>query len=290
MIGKSRLAGIEYLGWPGISQACVRAVQRMIQFNDQLVGVTVLSCRNAHCLLVTVNEDDKVAIKSGFSSGYNGEGPRAFAKVLQLFIDHEIDIDEVEVKQDLLDRLDLSALTVQDIEHIDSLDVVLPTRVFDYIYDSFGHGHALGDQWRGFPAVLPFSVIDRRLADLALRFRTEPGDALLQGFRRLEDTVRSRTGLHEHGSKLFSQAFQGEQAKLTWDGLLPAETVGRVHLFTGAYMAHRNPRAHREIKDNEVDLVSEFLLLNHLFRLEASAVPNNQAASGVGNPQPISTP
>lgn len=37
-------------------------------------------------------------------------------------------------------------------------------------------------------------------------------------------------------------------------------------------MAHRNPRAHKEMEDQALSLLSEFLLLNHLFLLESRAV------------------
>lgn len=274
MIGRNSLAGIQYAGLPGISEVCVQAIQRMLQYNDQIDSAKLLSNNHDHCLLLVVEEYDRVAVKSGFSSGYGGEGPRALARALQLLLDHGVDVEEVEVERAVLDRLDASGLTARDLEAIDAAQNVRPTRIYDYIYDAVGAVKSLGMHWSRFPAVLPYSIIDRRIADLALRFLEEPNDTLLQGFRRLEDTVRQRTESQEHGAKLFSQAFQGEGAKLTWQGIQPSELVGRVNLFTGAYMAHRNPRAHREMSDDMTALLSEFLLLNHLFKLESDAVPN----------------
>lgn len=283
MIGRNPLAGIQYVGLPGISEACAQAIQRMLQYNDHIVSARVLTSDHDHCLLLVVGEYDKVAVKSGFASGYGGEGPRALARVLQLLLDHGVDIEEVEVEQAVLDRLDASGLTAKDLETIDAAEPVRPMRIYDYIYDAMGSVKSLGIHWSRFPAVLPFSIIDKRIADLALRFLEEPNDTLLQGFRRLEDTVRQRSDSQEHGAKLFSQAFQGDEAKLIWQGALPSEVVGRVNLFTGAYMAHRNPRAHREMQEDMTALLSEFLLLNHLFRLEANAVPNIVPTLGSGN-------
>lgn len=279
MIGRNRLAGIQYAGLPGISEACVQAIQRMLQYNDHIVSAKVLTNDHDHCLLLVVDEYDKVAVKSGFASGYGGEGPRALARALQLLLDHGVEIEEVEVEHAVLDRLDASGLTEQDLEAIDACKTVRPTRIYDYIYDTSGSVKSLGLHWNRFPAVLPFAIIDKRMADLAIRFFEEPNDTLLQGFRRLEDTVRQRTESQEHGAKLFSQAFQGEGAKLTWQDVQPSELVGRVNLFTGAYMAHRNPRAHREMREDTNALLSEFLLLNHLFTLEANAVPNVGSSS-----------
>lgn len=283
MIGRRSLAGIQYAGLPGISEACVQAIQRMLQYNDQIRSGKLLTNNHDHCLLLVVDEYDKVAVKSGFASGYRGEGPRALARALQLLLDHGVDIEEVEVERAVLDRVDASGLTARDLEAIDAAQPVRPTRIYDYIYDATGSAKSLGMHWSRFPAVLPLSIIDTRIADLALRFLEEPNDALLQGFRRLEDTVRQRTESQEHGAKLFSQAFQGDGAKLTWQGVQPSELVGRVNLFTGAYMAHRNPRAHREMSEDMSALLSEFLLLNHLFKLESNAVPNIGPACGSDN-------
>jgi len=273
MIGRRSLAGIQYVGRPGISEACVQAVQRMLQYNDQIVSAKLLTSGYDHCLLLVVGEHEKVAVKRGFASGYSGEGPRALARTLQLLLDHGAEIEEVKVEASVLDRLDSSGLTTRDLETIDAAETVLPTQIYDYIYDALGETKPLGTHWSRFPAVFPFSIIDKRLADLALRFFEQPNDVLLQGFRRLEDAIRERSESHEHGAKLFSQAFQGDGAKLTWLEVSPSELNGRVNLFTGVYMAHRNPRAHREMQEDITGLLSEFLLLNHLFKLESTAVP-----------------
>lgn len=274
MIGRNRPAGIQYAGLPGVSEACVQAIQRMLQYNDHISSAKVLTSNHHHCLLLVIDEYENVAVKSGFSSGYNGEGPGAFARTLQLLLDHGVNVEEVEVEPTVLDRLDASGLTEQDLEAIDASEAVRPTRIYGYIHDARESVGSLGMRWDGFPPILPFAIIDKRIADLALRFLKEPDDTLLQGFRRLEDVVRQRAELQEHGAKLFSQAFHGEEAKLTWQGVQPSELVGRVNLFTGAYMAHRNPRAHREMREDMAVLLSEFLLLNHLFKLEATAILN----------------
>lgn len=61
-------------------------------------------------------------------------------------------------------------------------------------------------------------------------------------------------------------------APVTWACNESSERKGRANLFKGAVMAHRNPLAHRELKTNAVDALSEFLLLNHLYKLEADAI------------------
>lgn len=98
-----------------------------------------------------------------------------------------------------------------------------------------------------------------------------PDESLLRAYRRLEDIARKRTGLDEHGVKLFSQAFVGPAAKLGWRDIDAGEQVGRGNLFTAAFMAYRNRRAHRELEDDLYGQLGEFLLLNHLYVLEKSS-------------------
>ena len=76
---KDKLAGIEYSGLPGISRACKDAVMRLFQYGDRITHARVLTHDNDHCLLLTINSLDLIAVKSGFGSGYSGEGAHAFS-------------------------------------------------------------------------------------------------------------------------------------------------------------------------------------------------------------------
>jgi len=266
-----QLAGIEYYGVPGGSKDCENAVMRLLQFGDVIKRAQILTASNRHCLLLTVNHGDLVAIKSGFASGYGGEGPRRFSRALQLLDTHGAEIEEREVDAALLERLDSAALRQSDIE---SIERAKQLRQWGEYIDSQDIDRSLdGTLWRDFPPVIPFAVIDSRIFDLALSFWGGPDDRLLKGYRRLEDLIRDRTSIDEHGSKLFSRAFSGDAPKLGWKDINDSERAGRANLFIGAYMAHRNPRAHRESKSYYLDAyLTEFLVLNHLFRLEREAV------------------
>jgi uncharacterized protein (TIGR02391 family) len=120
--------------------------------------------------------------------------------------------------------------------------------------------------------VIPFAIIDRRLTDLALAFWDNPNDSILTGYKRLEDILRARTSIKTHGTRLFSEAFGKDESKLTWSNIDNAEHAGRAQLFTAAFMAFRNRRAHREIQHNREKELAEFLLLNQLFSLEEEAI------------------
>lgn len=272
-MNENKLAGIQYVGISGISQSCTKAIVRFLQFGDQIHRAKLLTCQGAHCFLLTINYDEQVAVKSGFSSGYAGEGPRALSTALQLLRRHGVDLEEYMVPQSIIERIDLASLTVADLDYIEALDPVRPWRWVDYISERDGSEWGSHPRLQHeFPEVMPYAIIDARLMKLALDFDNQPDNAMLTGYRMLEDLIRERTALDEHGTKLFSKAFQGEDSILCWKNINPGEQAGRVALFTGTYMAFRNRRAHRTLKEHTGQALSEFLQLNQLYLLEKEAV------------------
>ena len=99
-------------------------------------------------------------------------------------------------------------------------------------------------------------MIDSRIMDLALFFWDGPDDKLAIGYRRLEDLVRERTRIAQHGTKLFSKAFSPSDGPLTWNDADDGARTGRMNLFTGTYGAHCNPRAHRELGGGPGELLA----------------------------------
>jgi uncharacterized protein Ymh len=271
MAKNGTLAGIEYYGLPGVSAACQEAVARLLQFGDEITRARILSFSNRHCLLLTVNAGDLIAVKSGFTSGYGGHGPRSLSYVLELMNRYKTEIDECEVDEALIERLDRSALTKVDVKKIETCKPIRPSRWYDYVLQRHEDRGCAGTLWDEFPRVIPFAIIDRRITDLAISFWSAPDNILLTAYRRLEDIVRGRTRLEDHGAKLFGRAFGGEKPILRWKGVNGGEIAGRISIFTGAYMAHRNPRAHQELESRSDNQLAEFLLLNHLYRLEREA-------------------
>ena len=266
-------AGIEYVGISGGSKDCQDAVLRFIQFGTRITHVRILSAKNRHCLLLTLGVGDEVAVKSGFATGYGGEGPRRFSYVLQVLDSHGAEIIEHDVSRSLLDKIDESALTRSDLKKVKKMRQVLPSRWYDYISERDFERAREGTLWREeFPPVIPFALIDARIMDLALGFWNSPDNGLLVAYRRLEDIIREKTRIKHHGGKLLSQAFNPSDGVLTWEGVDDAERVGRMNLFLGTYGAHRNRRAHKELRAHSGELLAEFLLLNHLYCLERNAV------------------
>jgi hypothetical protein len=264
------LAGIEYHGVAGSSADCEMAVLRLLMIGPRLARALILTADRAHALILFNEFDDPIAIKSGFASGYGGSGPTALSRVVQFLWKHDVDIEEVMVDDALIERLDRSGLTTADLAAIEGATPLRPSRWGnDYIRERENDAAFDRTLWGTLPHVMPFAILDPRLVDLAMVFDADSDACLHKGYRQLEDALRKRTGLKEFGGKLFSKAFQGEGAVLTWVVQDPAEAQGRANLFAAVFMAYRNPRAHRL---SVGDHLSEFLLLNQLYKLEADAV------------------
>ena len=272
------LAGIQYMGHPGTTSSCVAAIAKLVHFGDTINYAKLISYKDDtggyHCFLLNINHDDLVAIKSGFTSGYLGEGPRGLSVSLQLLERHGVEIDEFVVNKSFIERIDASCLLSRDLEELNELKPVRPARWYNYIHEknelTLYSNRDLKDIM---PLTVPYGLIDFRLMDLALKFEDEYDNVIGQSYRRLEDIVRKRTDLLvESGSRLMAKAFQGEKSILHWNDIDGGEHNGKGTLFTAIFNAFRNRRAHREIDSNLDEAMREFLLINELFILESKSV------------------
>lgn len=271
------LAEIRYLGVPGNINSCLHDLAIEIQLEHKLIEAKLLTVSSIsdvdrHAFLLTKPYEEDVAIRGGFTSGYKGSGPTCLATALQLLRDFRILIKEYEVNSKVLERLNNSCLLRRDLENLELQED--PGRLYVNKYIPMEMRGKVGTHYlrHEFPINIPLGIVDERIFDLAIQFRGDPDSVLLSGYRRLEETVRSRTGLnHDYGERLFSKAFVREDSVLCWGDLHPSEAKGRATLFSGIYMGYRNRRAHKETEDDFEALVREFILLNELFRLESEA-------------------
>tara|TARA_R110002111_G_scaffold120260_3_gene183338 strand:+ start:5866 stop:6753 length:888 start_codon:yes stop_codon:yes gene_type:complete len=281
-IETSKLAELEYHGSSGITKHCLDAITRLIQFGDRIENAWLLStpkeeggCRD-HAFILTINNGQLIVIGTGFRSGYGGEGCKGLSKALQLLIRHNAEVEEYEIKLEVMNRLDHQCLLSSDIESIKSSTSVSSNKYYDYIfYDTKLAKNIFGDRELNslFPSVVPLSIIDTRILDLALNLDEHPDASLLSGYRRLEGLVREKHAEFKglSAAKLFSKAYQGENSFLEWPDVDKSEAEGRASLFIGVFKSYRNKRSHHEQSDETGGALREFLLLNELFILESQA-------------------
>lgn len=288
----SKLAEIQYHGVAGVTADCRTAIERLLLCQPSLDTALLLTASEdasvSHAFLLTSPTGIQTAIKSGFSSGYGGEGPRGLARALKLFELHKVELDEIDVSTSILDRLNRSCLTRSDLKLIEGTKRIRPKRYSDYMAPYHDFTQKPQNPWRNRPVDIPLPLIDDRLIDEAIGFWDDPDATLIKAFRKLEVIVRAR--LHEDtqekedlvGNKLFARAFNSDDAPLSWPDISVPERQGRTSLFIGAFAAFRNRRAHREADTCAHAMTNEFLLVNQLFLLEQEAEgprPSNTDAS-----------
>lgn len=278
----SDLDCIEYAGINGITQSCINGAMRYLQeFDDPVTEAKVITYNKRHAFILFTDERRKtIVVRAGFGSGYQGEGSSGFGYMLSRLDEFKVEIVEYDVPERFFQRLNNGQLTYKDLQKLEAKHPVRPHRIFDYIHEYSFPARALEKR---LPLPIPLRLVDERIRDLAIDFWTAPGDRILTGFKRLEELVRKRCEIEEHGAKVFSRAFMGGQSILEWEELQTGEQTGRAQLFTGAYSGFRNPRAHREFESSDEDLFSEFLTLNQLYRLESKATTRELLGGGSCN-------
>ncbi|HEO1839404.1 TPA: TIGR02391 family protein [Acinetobacter baumannii] len=274
---------VEYWGNQGITQTCLMSLCNLIQTHSDLTYTLLLTNEQTHAFIIKDENESFYVIRSGFTSGYMGEGPRGLATALTLLKRHEIETEEILVSSKILRKANNSTLNDSEIELLFKQEIIRPIRLHDYIYPFTKEVSETHKSKRYYPLELPYSILDDRIFDLALLFKHDPDSALLKAYKRLEDIIRDRTKLTEHSYKLFSQAFQGDNALLTWKVPDIGEIKGRANLFTGTFMAFRNARAHRESTENYAQMFREFLLVNELYLLETEAIERSNLQEPVSN-------
>ncbi|MCG9492560.1 TIGR02391 family protein [Acinetobacter pittii] len=274
---------VEYWGNQGITQTCLMSLCNLIQTHSDLTYALLLTNEQTHAFIIKDENESLYVIRSGFTSGYMGEGPRGLAIALTLLKRHEIETEEILVSSKILRKANNSTLNDSEIELLFKQEIIRPIRLHDYIYPFTKEVSETHRSKRYYPLELPYSILDDRIFDLALLFKHDPDSALLKAYKRLEDIVRDRTKLTEHSYKLFSQSFQSDNALLTWKVPDIGEIKGRANLFTGTYMAFRNARAHRESTENYAQMFREFLLVNELYLLESEAIERSSLEEPISN-------
>lgn len=275
LFGRIALAQVQYHGSHRTTQSCLDAIARLIATPAFVSRATLLTNEHRHGFYLDVQEPEPIFIRCGFTSGYLGEGPAGLAIALHLLRRFGIEVEEVLVSEDLLTRLDRNRLTEADLDLVVSAEVVRPIRTYDYMHDGLSYRGAPNDRMREqFAPAVPWFVLDERLTDVGIGLGRDPDKAVFEAFRRLESQVKKRCELPlgTAGVDVFKKAFRGSGALLTWNDVSPGELEGRAQLFEAAFMAYRNPRAHREEVGGVNRAYREFYLINELFLLEAEAV------------------
>lgn len=283
LFGSAQLAVAQYVGSRQTTGSCLDALSRLLGSSAAIERALLLTAGGRHGFYIEGKDPEPIFVRCGFASGYPGEGPAGLSIALHLLRRFGVDVEEVVVSPRLLVRLDENRLTNADVRAILRAQIVRPNRIWDYGHAGMqGRGPVEAAMRRQFAPCVAWSMIDERIVDLALMLERDPDKAVFEAFRRLESVVVRRAGLPigASGKEVFRRAFRGSGACLVWNGLPAGEVEGRAQLFEAAFLAFRNPLAHREERRGVHQAYREFYLVNELFLLEGEAVPAGANAGG----------
>lgn len=265
---------IQYLGTP-YTQDCLDAIGFILQTQQRIEKALLLSYDQSHAYLIKSARNIYI-IRSGFTSGYLGEGPKGLASSLQLFLKHNIEVVEIIITAKTMKKVNHSSLSDSDIEKILITKVVRPTNIYEYIYAIYKTTQYQIENDRYYPLGPPFHLIDERIFDLALKFNDDPNYSILTAYTRLEDIVKVKINDHSlFSNNLLKTAFiSDKQRKSIYSCDATNEKVSNALgcLFTNIFTAYRNERAHSEVDKPYSLQLREFLLINELYLLENEAI------------------
>jgi hypothetical protein len=255
------LAGIQYLGVSGVSKDCYDAFVIVLQSYhvSQMIVLTTKEAHTSNHALLMHSSIGDICIKDGFASGYVGEGPYWFDKVIKLALIAQIDIDEAQISGNVLKRVKESCLICDDIDYISLTK--RGCRLGDYIL-SYESNYSL-DSTTITSTRLPLCNINQALLPLAFTFNVDPVSAIMKANTLLEDKLREHVDTNrkeEVGSKL--------AAEFCKDGSCDDTLTkgGAYMLFQAYFKLYRNAIMHRNVQENN-DMIFEFLYVNKLFNL-----------------------
>lgn len=265
---------IQYLGTP-YTQDCLEAIGFILQTQSYIEKALLLSCVHEHAYLIKSHRNTYI-IRSGFTSGYQGEGPKGLASSLQLFLKHNIEVEEIHISKKLMKKLNQASLSDLDLDNILKAQYIRPIQRYEHIYSIYKTTDYQHYNDRYYPEILPFHLIDTRIFDLALKFNDDPNYSILTAYTRLEDIVKVKIDDHSlFSNNLLKTAFiSDKQRKSIYSWNKNNENVSNALgcLFTNVFTAYRNERAHSEVDKPYVKQLREFLLINELYLLERESI------------------
>lgn len=265
---------IQYLGTP-FTQDCLNAIGFILQTQQRIEKALLLSYDQNHAYLVKSDRSTYI-IRSGFTSGYLGEGPKGLASSLQLFLKHNIEVEEVCISEKIMKKVNKTSLSNNDLEHILKTKYTRPIQIHEYIYAIYNTLEYQVTNDRYYPTELPYQLIDSRILDLALKFNDDPNYSILTAYTRLEDIVKVKINDRSlFSNNLLKTAFISDKQRQSiyfWDANNEKISNALGCLFTNIFTVYRNERAHSEVDKPYFKQLREFLLINELYLLEREAI------------------
>lgn len=256
---------IEVMGQSGVTERCLEAIRRLIQCGDTILIARLLTAGDVHAFLLELDQERLVFVRSGFTTGYAGEGSRGLGQALALLETVGAEIKQHRISPKLLERGNRGQWSFADVQTMRATKVENPLSWLEWRHAT-RWVPGWPELWGNFPLVIPYGLLAPELMATALELPKRGGDALRDAYAQLELRIRALCGnTKEFGVRLMEKAFLGKEPLLRWVGEAAKEQEGRGGLFLSTFKVFRNPRAHEVVVPDLRREIQELMVLNQLW-------------------------
>ncbi len=267
---------VQYMGVPGIPLPCVLAVDAIVNSDRPPLRASLVtymrdrrSQQGEHLFLFwDWNWVPLTVVHSGFTSGYEGSGPRSLSLALSMINDREIPIQDIFVSHAEFSLIEERKLDSNLIERLRSVpdDPASLHQIVDFDLEQVKEQSFWATRHN---PKMAFDFIDPAISkESRTLYPLDSWAAILKAFVVVEERIRlligESCGNNLTGEKLIATALRPEKGVLIDKSLPPSEQEGLFLLFKGAYQFVRNSRAHRLVKNSDAQLDIELLYLADL--------------------------
>ena len=284
---------VQYLGQSGITASCLEGILLFIEGaerfgpEDRNNKAYLVTHGNQHLFILPSWYVGYTVIRSGFRSGYSGEGPCGFSLAITALSLYRHIIREIIVSHSTLEKINRGKLATQGIDKL--------------IGSQSGNASVSRYVWPQHSEIKSKQVLHELLTDYLredLRFTVsrlhedlakaiQPvldapiEDVLRRGFIFLENSIKELAGVTNQqtsGVKLMEELFSKVDARISYS-CNPSEQKACRRLFQGAFGLFRNQTAHNlttSIRSEDQIRVLHFLdLLYRIIKNYCAISENN---------------
>ena len=271
---------VQYMGTPHDLRSCLLAIDTIVNSErppKRASLVTWAEDRPKHLekhlfLFWSWKEARLTVVRSAFTSGYSGEGPRALSVALCMIWDKGVPMDQLYVSEDLFNAINRQHATEEMLNGLRVQGELVEPWTAHYVRAEDKQMVLEQTFWPMWHTPgLAFDFLDAELAERCHSlYPDNVGSAIREAYILVEERLRALIGSSSTGEEtlsgqdLISGALHPENGILTDRSLPRSERDGLFLMFKGSHMYVRNPRAHRFVDEKDPQCAIEFICLADL--------------------------
>lgn len=287
MLNNDEQAFISYIGTTGIPIACTDAIIDLLGRGKRVEKIKLLSSPKdkygnaSHGFMITFEVLGWFIVLPGYASGYSGSGPNHLSQVLSILRRYGFIFPEINLDSHQFRRLVSGSLTDEDIGYIYDHPKRYCGDVNEYIYPEHLNDAEKWSLLEKYDSRLPLPILHPELQKYAIAVFDNPEATLREIYTKLEQRIKKLADIESFETKYIEIAIGPKKGKLK---LSLTDDYGQQDgfkfLIKGLTQLHRNQLMHNPeslFHHKQHNIISEFLLLNHVYRLSDYLIKNETA-------------